>query len=466
MNRQRHGDGRQRFELAATPTADPRGEGLRGSAGQAGRGARDMLRAGSRRPMLAMLWCAAALAGSFAAGAVAAAPLHLQLIQRLVAEQRIDSVEQLLSNLPLPLRSRYVLVFASRSLQSSSYQSPRAILYGSGARFLVAFNGDPQDRGFESVEMMEFDEATRRFQLQELTFSALPDGSRKADFSAINPERCATCHGQEPRPIWEPHPVWPGAYGQVYRRPLSREEEDSFDAFARNQPSHPRYRFLAAVEDFAYRMRFRPSAKDRYDDVQIEAPNAELTNLLGTLNLRSIVATVTAQRKFDLYRYALLAALTTDCTDLAEHFPTDARPTVRTAFKAFSDRTDSLNRQHLERTRARLESDSDPTRFASDAVVDDHDSLKRFRFVVEFGLGLKTEGWSLAFEKDSYNFAMQRPVMAELERLILRDIASKDPELEQRHTYGSQTRSIKHCAYLAARSRNNLEQAQAHALPP
>src|SRR5271169_4010700 len=77
----------------------------------------------------------------------------------LIEARQIRSVEELLPALPVSLRYRYALVFASRSLQGASSVNPRVVMYGADARFVITFNGEAAQRGFESVETMEFDES-------------------------------------------------------------------------------------------------------------------------------------------------------------------------------------------------------------------------------------------------------------------------------------------------------------------
>ena len=71
----------------------------------------------------------------------------------------------------------------------------------------------------------------------------------------------------------------------MYQTHPSQQEEDGFKDFAQIQPLHPRYQHLLAIDNFAYRYRYRPNAKDKYDGVQIESPNAELGTLLTALAL-------------------------------------------------------------------------------------------------------------------------------------------------------------------------------------
>src|SRR5690349_15808778 len=77
----------------------------------------------------------------------------------------------LLAALPAPQRTRYALMFESRSLQGATPENPRVILFGPDARFILTFNGSPAQRGFRVVETMEFDDGEKEFRLRELVFS-------------------------------------------------------------------------------------------------------------------------------------------------------------------------------------------------------------------------------------------------------------------------------------------------------
>src|SRR5262249_6867826 len=152
------------------------------------------------------------------------------------------SVEELLPLLSPALRSRYVLIFDSRSVQEASRADPRVLLVGYEGRFIVSFNGDPQQRGFDAIETMEFDNASSSFIFREIRFPGRDAATdAEVEFSQANPARCAACHGSPAHPIWDTFPLWPGVYGERYQKELSRAESDGLADFARAQRTHPRY---------------------------------------------------------------------------------------------------------------------------------------------------------------------------------------------------------------------------------
>ena len=106
----------------------------------------------------------------------------------------------------------YVLMFHSRSLQSASFESPRAIMFSKEDEFIIAFNGDSSQEGGHQLEMMEFDRKEKAFKFFEVDFKK-PPLQAVSDF---NPPKCLSCHrGPDPRPNWENYFFWPGMYGEL-----------------------------------------------------------------------------------------------------------------------------------------------------------------------------------------------------------------------------------------------------------
>jgi hypothetical protein len=165
----------------------------------------------------------------------------------------------------------YILMYHSRSLQTSSFENPRAILFDRSGHFVFSFNGDHKHRGYYNLEIMHFLPEQKRFEFREVSFS--PNGDRPPQFSKPNPAKCMACHQSnirqknDPRPNWEPYNVWPGAFGsingnlkplpydlrQAKDRGLAREmiakaemEEAKYKTFETStKPHHPRYKWLS-----------------------------------------------------------------------------------------------------------------------------------------------------------------------------------------------------------------------------
>lgn len=99
-----------------------------------------------------------------------------------------------------------VLLPYSQSQQLSSPQHPRIVLL-SGGTFL-GFSADENQLPLR-VELIETDRNTYEFKFSEILFTA--DG---VEFRR-NPQSCKSCHGLDPKPIWNPYDLWPHALGSV-----------------------------------------------------------------------------------------------------------------------------------------------------------------------------------------------------------------------------------------------------------
>src|SRR5258706_6999780 len=181
---------------------------------------------------------------------------------------------------------------------------------------------------------MEFDPVRAAFSFREIRFGSGSDAGRPI-VSAANPSRCAACHGTPARPIWDTPPTWPGVYGERYEAGLSPAETKGIAAFLTLQPRHPRYRPLLGAQAMADRDTYVPNSRAVYDNAGAEPPNALLSMLLTTLNIRSILSEMTARPAFEPHRYALLAAANGGFGPSTELYPERARAALTAARKEF-----------------------------------------------------------------------------------------------------------------------------------
>ena len=253
-------------------------------------------------------------------------------LQDLIETKHVRSIEQLLPALPFSLRERYALVFASRSLQDARFEAPRAILYGVDARFVITFNGAADQRGFNTLETMEFIDATQQFQFREIIFPVSPSDSQLALISDPNPRRCQRCHGSPAHPIWDTLPLWPGVYGERYGAQFSSEERIGIRRFLERQGADPRYGNLLGAARFADPETFHPSARSRYTGTWAEPPNADLSALLDRLVSMALAQALGKNPIFGGFEYLLLGVSDGRCGSLDEFYPAERWRSVREAF--------------------------------------------------------------------------------------------------------------------------------------
>lgn len=217
----------------------------------------------------------------------------------LIREEGITSLEQVLPKLPDEFLYSYTLVYHSRSLHGASYDFPRAILFGNNAKLIITFNGKEDHGRYNDLEIMQFRDDERAFELRSITFD------NGVVFSEKNPVSCLGCHGTSPRPIWSSYEYsedegvthWPGFYGSIHDAPrLVTEEEKGFRSFRERAAEHPRYRHLRLRHRGSrwypfgagpYRHKFRP--------------NNRLGNLLARLNARRLAHHLRRGAFFEAY---------------------------------------------------------------------------------------------------------------------------------------------------------------------
>lgn len=193
-------------------------------------------------------------------------------LRKLVSEN--PKMDNFLSALPTSLRRSHVLVIESKSTQFGSTENPRVILSNSDSTFLLAYSGDPNERGYNAVEVAIFDQENSEFVPYEIEITR--DG-KLLDLQK-NPAKCIRCHSENFRPIWNAYPFWPRFYG-------SRASPDSklITDFLKVEEN--------ALKDFIansrYTGRYQPLIGNKSLE-ELESLNSALTVNLAGLNVKRI----------------------------------------------------------------------------------------------------------------------------------------------------------------------------------
>ena len=373
-------------------------------------------------------------------------------LQSIISKENTTSVEALLPLLPPSLLEHYALMFSSRSLQEASPENPRVILYGTDARFLVTFNGAASQKGFRTLETMEFDPKLGSYTLREITFPA-PGTHEAVQYSAENPAKCILCHGKPAHAIWDSPPLWPGAYGERYLKPLSAAEQAGIHGFLDHLAQNPRYSKLRNTGLFLRPETFQPSHENRYNGRQPEAPNEELSRFLSMNNLQRVAKTVGNHPRFASQMYALLGSLSRDCGEPEAVF-------AEVEVAEFHKRSAKISQwQETLKERRSTSLAADPGSLS----VDQDTSLENFRLISELGLGVPTAGWTTALEPESIDFSAPFPAATELARRLLPFAIQIDPEVRSLVAFRELGAMEKYCARL--RSKSVAARAKESAVP-
>ena len=200
---------------------------------------------------------------------------------KLLGEHRpmsIDATVKMVADYKPEYLKRRAFSYSSESMHESSFENPRAIIYGGDARMIMTFNGDKKHDGYERLEIACFDDKTRKFKFRDIAFPGdavdesvledIPVHRRKSAFviSPVNGHKnskrdCRTCHGFPARPNYEPYFIWPGTCGseddytagytgRLFKdsTDITKNEKAKCDAFIENMQHKERYRHLPPVK--------------------------------------------------------------------------------------------------------------------------------------------------------------------------------------------------------------------------
>ena len=155
--------------------------------------------------------------------------LTFSLLKNEILEKNPSTIHDLLQGLADKYPSyfrRFTLGYESLSLHDSSFENPRAIVFGQTGKFIITFNGQQDQRAYSKLEIMEFS-AEKGHEFREVNFIKEPGGEEQltedqieyrtsnVTISKPNIAVCAQCHGTPARPIWQPYPFWPGFYSGI-----------------------------------------------------------------------------------------------------------------------------------------------------------------------------------------------------------------------------------------------------------
>ena len=236
----------------------------------------------------------------------------LDTLLRIIDEHRLSRLEEVLPLLPEELRSSFTLQYESHGLQGASFEHPRAILFGKDARFVLSFNGHPEQRKFNSFEIFQFDDNQARFEFYSLDFPIRRDLNGNAIRPERNPRVCLNCHGTDPHPRWGSYAQWPGIFG-ANDDCLTAQEREKLLAFRENMPASPRYAHLRPMlgsEVSPFREQCRQNFQFR--------PNDRLNILFNHLNAKRLGRLIQDSPNFRKYLLLLVASI--ECSFWTDDF--------------------------------------------------------------------------------------------------------------------------------------------------
>ena len=184
-------------------------------------------------------------------GTAHAASFSFNDLQTTVREGSVTSIDELLPLLPTVMKRNPLLVYDSHGLKMklASPQTPRVILFNEDSSLILAFSRPPttqNEKAKDTLEVINFNSVSDRFEMRDILLGAKVAAE---GFSSVpvNPSVCLSCHGRNPRPLFQDYNAWPGMYGSFSQKGASgagTKEYNNLAAFLKIQPQMQRYDLL------------------------------------------------------------------------------------------------------------------------------------------------------------------------------------------------------------------------------
>lgn len=140
-------------------------------------------------------------------------------LQDLIKQKKLTTIEAVLSELPEDFKTNYVLLKKSSAFQVASLERPRIVFYNDVMTLTIAT--DESHPTYYEVEVLNYLPDQNEYELHVVDFK-----NNTVRFSEKNPQTCTACHGQSPKPLWEPHMKWSHAF-MPHSNSLSEEEKSA-----------------------------------------------------------------------------------------------------------------------------------------------------------------------------------------------------------------------------------------------
>ena len=202
-------------------------------------------------------------------------PMTAQLLLEVTNQSQVTEMDDLPGVLPDGFLINFILKHGIKEVgprghlvekdvsQSSDPELPRAVIFDERSGFSISYNGGGLNKKGQKqshdqrLDVLSFNDQTKQFKLDAITFHGHNPGQVKYDKIASYPERdqCTRCHGPRQRPIFSMYPDWPTFYGSDNDELLDRRkrhqvrEYRDFQDFVRNTvPNNKRYTPLFSNE--------------------------------------------------------------------------------------------------------------------------------------------------------------------------------------------------------------------------
>lgn len=205
----------------------------------------------------------------------------------------VNTLEEAVSYLPENIRTHFTFIYAGHGLRGTSYAEPGALVFDPDGTFFATFGSPHQALGNE-IEIIQFDKASKTFELYALDFPLERNAQGEIIRPKVNPGQCLSCHGADPRLRWGEYDKWEGVYGNSRLDKLSGDELKYFKEFRARASETGPYQYLIFKDEF---YPYNEESKEAHVAFS-RRPNSYLGFLTTHLNTQSLSRRIQASPFF------------------------------------------------------------------------------------------------------------------------------------------------------------------------
>lgn len=237
---------------------------------------------------------------------------------RIVQATDVKSTLDVLQRIPPKAMQKFTLIYESQSLQrhGASKKWPRVLRFNTDGTLALTYTCDPSAPDHNTVEVIAFDEAKRKYDFLHTVFS---DAQEK--HTVKNHRSCLACHGgSDPHPNWAQYPTWKGAYGsnddrvsffrqgdKVNGTTDLEKETQSYIEFREAQRDNPCYATLPWPDNSSKGFHNYPYIIQAKAPNYNYRPNAHFTIIHSRRNAQRLARKFEDHPAFERHKYAILA---------------------------------------------------------------------------------------------------------------------------------------------------------------
>ncbi len=213
--------------------------------------------------------------------------------ESLVQRYNIKKVEHISPLLVTLGINNVTWAFDTRALLGATPTYLRPVFWDVTSGIVITYKSHSMASGPDTIEALEWNKTDERIRLLEMDLT-----QKKPKWT--EPRKCAECHGDNSRPIWDEYPVWPGFIGSNDDfLDKNTEEYIYLKEFLNENKNNLRTEFVSHIPSSTEIYRTTSDVADLEKSLFSVRPNMRLGKLLQRINAKRIISQIKGSNNSD-----------------------------------------------------------------------------------------------------------------------------------------------------------------------